>query len=221
MKVQLQGLTIVIPALNEAATIGQVVAEALTAAERVMVVDDGSTDGTGEAARMAGAIVLRHDRPGGYDVAISHGLNEAFLHGTTAAITMDADGQHRIEDLRSVASAVLSGNLLFCGGIRNKYNRPVEWLIGLLSQPIFGTRDPFCGLKCYHQSFYEICGPFPAQMNIQTTPLVWVKRFELPNGFLNITAHARIDKPRFGSTLRASLNLGLAFLRTLNMYLRS
>ena len=215
MSERLQGLTVVIPALNEGATIGQVVTEALKAAERVLVVDDGSTDGTGDRARRAGASVLRHERPGGYDGAIADGINAAFREGARAVITLDADGQHRIEDLRRIALPVLAGEVLYCGGMRDRYNRPVEAILGLIAGPLYGTRDPFCGLKCYHRDLFHRCGSFPATLHVGTLPLVWLRRLRLPHRFMSIHVHPREDHPRFGSLIRASLKLLGAFLGTL------
>ncbi len=209
------GLTVVIPALNEGATISRIVMAAREVAERVLVVDDGSTDGTGEAARAVGAAVLRHEKPEGYDGAISDGLNEAFRQGAQAAITIDADGQHRIEDLSRIAAPVLDGEVLYCGGVRDHYNRSVEAIVGLVARPLYGTKDPFCGLKCYHKDLFSRCGPFPASLQVGTLPLVWLRREKLPHRFLLIQVQPRMDQPRFGAMFRASLKLAAAFLRTL------
>jgi glycosyltransferase involved in cell wall biosynthesis len=212
---RLQGLTAVIPALNEIATISGVVAAVREVADRVVVVDDGSSDGTGEAAAAAGALVIRHDRPLGYDRAISDGLNEAFRTGAVAAITTDADGQHRIEDVYRVALPVVSGGNAFSGGVRDRYNRAIEALVGLLARPLYGTSDPFCGLKCYHRSLFERFGPFPSDVNIGSLPLVWVRRARLPRTFVPITSGRRHDRPRFASMLSGGAILATAFLRTL------
>ena len=215
MTEQLRGLTAVIPALNEIATIAGVVTAVRKVADRVLVVDDGSTDGTGDAAAAAGAVVLRHDRPLGYDTAISEGLNEAFRTGALAAVTTDADGQHQIDDVYRVSVRVTTGSCVFSGGVRDRYNRAIEALVGLVAGPLYGTRDPFCGLKCYHRSLFERCGPFPRDLNVGSLPLVWVRRAHLPFAFVPITSGLRHDRPRFGSTLSGSAKLAAAFLRTL------
>ena len=215
MSDRLPGLTAVIPALNEIATIRDVVTAVLGVADRVLVVDDGSTDGTGAAAVAAGAMLVRHDRPRGYDSAISEGLNEAFRLGALAAITTDADGQHGIEDVRRVAAPVIAGDSAFSAGVRDRYNRAIEALVGLAARPLYGTRDPFCGLKCYHRSLFERCGPFPSELNVGSLPLVWVRRTRLPFTFVPITSGLRHDRPRFGATFSGSARLAIAFLRTL------
>lgn len=215
MSTPFTGLTAVIPALNECVTIGEVVSRAATVADRVIVVDDGSRDGTGEVAHAAGAHVIRHDAPRGYDCAIAEGLNAAFHLGAVAAVTLDADGQHRIEDVSRIAEPVMRGDVQFCGGVRDVYNRPIEALLGLIAGPLYGTRDPFCGLKCYHRQLFEQCGPFPTAMHVGTLPFAWIRRHRLPFRFLPIHVQRRADQPRFGSMVRASLKLAGAFLRTL------
>ncbi len=88
----------VIPAYNEAASVGQVVGRALRVGDEVIVVDDGSADGTARAASAAGARVAVHEENLGQGAAIRTGLELALALGATHVVTCDADGQHRPED---------------------------------------------------------------------------------------------------------------------------
>lgn len=216
-----QGLVVVIPAKDEAATIGGVVRDLVTRGYAVLLVDDGSSDGTGDLAGAEGARVLRHERNQGYDASIAHGLNAAFDSGARAAVTCDADGQHRTEDLERVTAPVLAGRADFAGGVRDRYNRPVEALAGAFSRRLFGTRDPFCGLKCYGRVMFERCGPFPEALNVGSLPLAWIRRAGLKAEFLPIRSGERLDQPRFARFLRANLLLLQAFLRTWRAYASS
>jgi len=87
-------VAVLIPALNAARTLPAVVVEARRQLEPVIVIDDGSTDGTGDAARAAGATVLRHDKNRGKGGALKTGFAWALEHGFDGVITLDADGQH-------------------------------------------------------------------------------------------------------------------------------
>lgn len=89
----------VIPAYNEETRIAQVVRDALKFAKRVIVVDDGSTDRTGETAKAAGALVVRHAENGGAGVATMTGIEAARRLGARIVITLDADGQHDPHDI--------------------------------------------------------------------------------------------------------------------------
>lgn len=84
----------VIPALNAERTLAKVIEETRRQIEPVVVIDDGSTDRTGEVARAAGAIVLRHDVNRGKGGALKTGFAWALENGFDGVITLDADGQH-------------------------------------------------------------------------------------------------------------------------------
>jgi glycosyltransferase involved in cell wall biosynthesis len=82
-----------IPGYNEAPRIGPVI-EAAREHLPVVVVDDGSTDGTAQVAELAGATVLRQVPNAGKGAALRAGFRHALAVGASAVVTLDADGQH-------------------------------------------------------------------------------------------------------------------------------
>jgi glycosyltransferase involved in cell wall biosynthesis len=107
----------IVPALDAAATIGGVVQDltAQLAGTPVLVVDDGSTDATGDVARAHGASVLRHERNRGKGAAIVTGLKEAQRRGLVVALTVDADGQHPASSARLVLHGAADPRTLVLG----------------------------------------------------------------------------------------------------------
>ncbi len=89
---------VVIPAHNEARSIFWLVLRLKQIFPLVVVVDDGSRDDTGKKAAEAGAIVLRHNVCQGKGAALKTGFQQALKLGVKAVLTMDADGQHRVEE---------------------------------------------------------------------------------------------------------------------------
>jgi glycosyltransferase involved in cell wall biosynthesis len=91
-----------IPAFNEAPHIARVVKGAREHLESVVVIDDGSNDGTAELARGAGAVCLESPGNCGKASALHLGIAHARAHQFTHILTMDGDGQHLPEDIPSL-----------------------------------------------------------------------------------------------------------------------
>ncbi|HUW81886.1 MAG TPA: glycosyltransferase family 2 protein [Phycisphaerae bacterium] len=107
-------LLVVVPALNEASTVGHVVSKVPRdipgiAQVAVVVVDDGSTDGTGSAACQAGARVIRHDRPQGVGVVFHRALELVVDEAADILVFIDGDGQFNAGDIRKVIRPIVEG----------------------------------------------------------------------------------------------------------------
>ncbi len=100
---------VVVPAYNEGLVIGSVVLQAQKHSDRVIVVDDGSTDRTAETARLAGADVIEMPENGGKAKAMMAGFARAREFGYEAVVMLDGDGQHNPDEIPAVAAPVLAG----------------------------------------------------------------------------------------------------------------
>jgi len=112
------GAWVVIAAYNEARAIGRVLTGLSALPHRILVVDDGSTDATGEVAAGAGAEVLRHPINLGQGAALQTGIDYALLCGASHVVTFDADGQHRPEDVAGLLAALAAHDADFALGSR-------------------------------------------------------------------------------------------------------
>ena len=100
---------VIVPAYNEQALVGQVVAEIRRHGLSVVVVDDGSTDATAARALAAGATVLRHCVNRGQGAALQTGITFAIAQQVDALVTFDADGQQDAEQIQAVLEPIESG----------------------------------------------------------------------------------------------------------------
>jgi glycosyltransferase involved in cell wall biosynthesis len=125
-------ITAILPAFNEEVSIGSVVLRARRYVDRVIVVDDGSSDRTAEVAEQAGAEVIRHSENRGKGAALKTGFES--LNGEKVVITMDTDGQHNPSDIPKLIEPILKGEADMVNGSRyingNKKDTPLYRRLG-------------------------------------------------------------------------------------------
>jgi glycosyltransferase involved in cell wall biosynthesis len=115
-------VVVVFPAYNEEPTVAAVVrrtpAEVAGHPVEVVVVDDGSADGTASAARRAGAIVHVHGANRGLGAAVRTGLAIGVDRGAAVIAFLDADGEYAPEELERLVAPILSGRADYVAGSR-------------------------------------------------------------------------------------------------------
>ena len=115
-------VAILVPAYNEAENIGHVLdlipAEVCGVRTAVLVVDDGSRDGTGDVAAEHGAIVARHVINRGGGAALRTGYRLMVDSGAEIVVTLDADGQHLPSEMERLVKPVLDGEVDVAHGSR-------------------------------------------------------------------------------------------------------
>jgi glycosyltransferase involved in cell wall biosynthesis len=112
-----------VPAYQAAETVGGVVRGLLRHVSRVLLVDDGSTDGTSRRAEEAGAQVLRLSENSGKGSAIRAGLERVLASDATHVVFLDADGQHDPDDVPALLGAARHGDDFVIG---SRMARPEE-----------------------------------------------------------------------------------------------
>ncbi|HDL09789.1 MAG TPA: glycosyltransferase family 2 protein [Candidatus Omnitrophica bacterium] len=156
---------ILIPAYNEEKNIGSIIADLneINPSE-IVVIDDGSQDRTAEVARRMGAKVLRLDRNYGKGRALKKGLEYVLHTDASVVFIMDADGQHRAEDVlklynhyKKFRPDVIVGNRM-----NNPWNMPVirrvtNWIMSKIISIMCRTKipDSQCGLKLFSRKVIE------------------------------------------------------------------
>ena len=157
-------IAVVIPAFNEAATVADVARRALDFAQTVFVVDDGSEDNT--AAELLGlpVILIRNDTNLGKAASMARGFSAALEQSMDAVITLDADAQHRPEDIPRLIEAAeqYPGDIVIAARLEGREHMPrlrqfgnrqadfwISWAAG------YPIRDTQCGYRLYPQALLE------------------------------------------------------------------
>ena len=163
-------LHFVVPAHNEVACIGGVIrgVRAQFPAAEVVVVNDGSTDGTGEVARRAGATVIDMPFNTGYGVAVHTGLRWAYAQNAGAVVTLDADGRHDPAEARPLLDLIASARADVVIGSRYKQSgarykvpfarRTVSWLLAMGTSVLTRHKitDPTSGFQALSPKALEL-----------------------------------------------------------------
>ncbi|MCL2467063.1 MAG: glycosyltransferase family 2 protein [Micrococcales bacterium] len=103
---------LVVPLFNEGAVIADVVTQALQTFDKVVCVDDGSYDGSGDLAQAAGAQVVRHPLNLGQGAALQTGFEYVLADPAMQyAVTFDADGQHQVDDVVAMVELLRTGEV--------------------------------------------------------------------------------------------------------------
>lgn len=159
-------LLIAVPTYNEAANVNRVIDEIKPYAREILIVDDGSSDGTTDViAKRDDVRVLRHDPNQGYGRSLIDAFEYADHHGFDWVITMDADGQHEAESIPDFAAAIETGEWDLISGSRYlaakntddlppPERRNVNHRITTIINNVMGLEitDSFCGFKAHRVS---------------------------------------------------------------------
>ena len=185
-------LLVIIPAFNEDKVIGKTITAVMAAVPEgtsVLAVDDGSNDSTGELAKKAGVIVLRHPINRGLGGALGTGLYWAKIKDFDWCVTFDADGQHDPRDLAKVLEPLYSNSADVAVGTRTKLGwREIpgdrKFILSLsnwLTWWLFGikTSDSLSGFRAFNRRAIEKIQLRTDRMEVSNEFFSEIKRHKL------------------------------------------
>lgn len=196
---------VVIPVHNEVCTIGSVVLAARRHCERVLVVDDGSTDDSARAAELAGARVIRQGRRRGKGAALRKGLQTAFAGrvsagGATrpnAALLMDGDGQHQPQEIPRFLALFGVGADFIVGDRSATWSampRTRLWTNRLMTCALrpflhFGLHDSQCGFRLVSADLWARLSIESDHYEIESETLLAASRNGVRPVYVTVTTH--------------------------------
>ena len=176
-------ITIGIPAYNEEKNISEIIKKLQKITNKIIVCDDGSSDSTAKIAKEMGVLVVQHETNLGYGAAIRSIFLKAREEKSEFLITLDSDGQHRIEDIQTVLEPLQTGKADIVIGSRflnnNGKNVPSYRKVGIqiltklantsLEQNITDSQSGFRG---YGKDVIENVTPSESGMGVSNEILI-------------------------------------------------
>jgi glycosyltransferase involved in cell wall biosynthesis len=204
----------VIPALNEEKTIENVLINTKKYVDKIILVDDGSTDNTAKISEQY-ANVIRHSKNQGYGKSINDGFELAKKKGADIILTLDGDGQHLAEDILLFTDMLEKDLADIVVGKRPYQARLMEYIFANYGKKR-GISDPLCGMKAYKTKVYDDVGFFEnfTSIGTQLTFTAFKKGYRIKE--IPIQLRKREDTPRFGRKIKANLKLLVAYLKLIN-----
>jgi glycosyltransferase involved in cell wall biosynthesis len=217
-------LSIIIPAKNEVATVGDVVTKARESfpEAEVIVVDDGSTDGTGDLAERAGATVIRHPESLGNGASVKTGARLAT--GKILAF-MDADGQHDAKEFSPLLERLADGYHMVVGARNAKGHASVGRLFANGFYNSFASivsgrsiTDLTSGFRVARSEYFkQFLYLLPNGFSYPTTITMAFLRSGYPVGFVPIFASRRTGKSHI-RPLRDGLRFLIIIFKIATLY---
>lgn len=175
----------VIPAYNEAKSIASVAREVQRYVDRVIVVDDGSTDGTSSAVGKLGVVLVGHPRNLGKGTALQTGADYARAQGCSAVVTIDGDGQHNPAEIPSLVETATERAADIVIGKRRRRRREMPFGRRMVNSSSSALLSLLTGRRIFdvHSGFRFIRRPVLDNINL-------AGRFDGEIGFLIDAAKA-------------------------------
>jgi len=171
-----------LPAFNEEKNIASIIIKLKQITKTIIVCDDGSSDLTSKIASELGAITVVHPKNIGYGAAIASLFAKARDIGVESLVTFDADGQHRIEDIKTVLEPIIKNEADIVIGSRfigEESNIPKYRKIGIktitgITNITTGTKitDAQSGFRAYSKKILENIMPSEYGMGVSTEILI-------------------------------------------------
>ena len=207
-------IAVVVPALNEALRIRDVVQGALRHCPNVIVVDDGSDDGTADAIADLPIVLLRHATRMGKGAGLRTGFAEALRRGLDAVVTMDGDGQHSADDIPRLLAAAnrRPGWIVIGARLRKRANQPLyrrlanefgDW--GIAWGTGYQVADSQSGQRLYPANVCALaCAGIPGEDFVFEAQVVMSAAQELGTRCVSVPIEARYNTVHAAPDFRPS-----------------
>jgi hypothetical protein len=172
----------------------------------ILVIDDNSKDETSSFLKKNKINYLKNSKNLGYENSLIKGIKFLIKKNFDYVVTFDADGEHKITDLKKIFNKkiYLNSDIIICN--RDRQNRLLEKIISVIFEIKFHLKDPLSGFKIYNLkkfkefNFSRIKKLFLVDIIMKSKKLLRISNF-------SISTNKRIDIPRVGNYIEVNIKL--------------
>lgn len=208
-------VAVVIPCYNEQKTLIKLI-KSINKFADPLVVDDASIDRTAKILKELKINFITNNKNIGYEKSVMRGLKYAKKNGYKFIITCDADGQHKVKDIKKIIQFLNKNKFDCIYGVRHRFQRFSEFIFSKVSQFLYQLEDPLCGLKGYNSKILNLSKKF--HNSICTELLFDIKRRNLLIKAIPIKTNTRKDNPRFGGILISNYKIFNSVINIIKNY---
>lgn len=214
-----QDLAIVIPNYNEETTLSNLVSKLIKKYQNIYIIDDFSNDKSIESIKNFPVEVLRNTERMGYEQTLNRGFQYIKEKNYKYMITIDADGQHNIDDIELVYSKLRNTDCALVIAQRDKMQRFSENIFSLITKKICNVDDPLSGFKGLNNhkltNDNEIMSPF-SKSGTSILLHCLIKKLKVEK--INIKTNKRSDKSRYGTIFSSNFKILISILPFIRKY---
>ena len=210
-------VNILVPAFNEASNL-KILLPKLRKIAKILIVNDGSTDNTIQIIKNNKCEFINIKKNSGYENAILSGLKYIRKKKYDYVITFDADGQHKVKDLKRAVKQVGKSKYDLYLFSRLKKNRFGENLLDFVFKFKFNIRDPLTGFRAFKVSTLKKINlnNVKKKFLVDLIYIYFNENYKIKN--LNITTNKRVGKAKVGSSIGVNFKILLIIFYYLFKY---
>jgi len=149
-----KSIVVCIPAYNEEKTIAKLIVDIKKYSDKIIVIDDGSTDYTSKIVKEMGVKLIQHQKNLGKGAALRNGFAEAMTYSPDVVVTIDADGQHNPSAIPKLIEPIINGNAdVVIGSRSDKTKMPKYRKIGLKAINFLNRKASKSKIKDFQSGF--------------------------------------------------------------------
>ncbi len=214
-----KSLAILIPNHNEEKTLPSLIENLIPICNQIIVIDDCSSDNSLNLLKKYPIKIYKNKKRLGYEKTLNFGFKKATITGFNYIITIDADNQHNVNDVKKIYEKIIKSDSALVIGERDKKQRLFEHIFALFTKKISNIEDPLSGLKAINVKKIGDKKNLNSPFCYSGTSILLhclIKKLKVEK--IKIKINKRLGKSKYGNLFSSNLKILFSFLCFVRKY---